>query len=35
LDLGLPGLGSLGRTSEDERARKLDNVIAILSVRSP
>ncbi|KAL2258755.1 hypothetical protein VTK26DRAFT_7809 [Humicola hyalothermophila] len=31
LDLGLPSLGNLGKASEDERARRLDNVLAILN----
>jgi hypothetical protein len=32
LDLGLRALGTLGRASEDERAKRLDDVISILSV---
>jgi hypothetical protein len=33
LDLqGLDGLGALGRSTEDERAKRLDGVIEILSV---
>ncbi|KAL2152662.1 hypothetical protein VTH82DRAFT_5846 [Thermothelomyces myriococcoides] len=31
LDMGLQDLANLGRAAEDERARRLDNVIAILS----
>lgn len=35
LDLGLPGLdglGTLGRSSDDDLIKKLDNIIAILKV---
>jgi hypothetical protein len=35
LDIGLQHLGNLGRASEDEKAKRLDGVIAILSVCSP
>jgi hypothetical protein len=35
LGMGLQNLGDLGRASDHERSRRLDDVIAILNVCSP